>query len=300
MAARLSAEVPSSCHSVIASGSLGRLEWLPHSDADLIVVVQAHGNAAEDALVFQNVWNCLQSLNLPKPLPDGVFGSAVTVDALTSTSTMGQVDEDVRVFGKRIQILLDGYPVIRANAFHQLRIAILLRYGFRRNGPLEMSDMEAILHDLIRYHHSLHLHYRWWFRQRPDQWRSYNAKMLHSRTAMFAGLLFAMAESLTQLEDLDAFAGRLQYTPLERILRVAASCRPAIVEAYDQHLGGMRLKGLPDDAKEHDPLSFAELENDAWYRQQMAFGRQLKDSLWQIIQDHQGDWPDDFLPSWLL
>ncbi|MCA9199950.1 MAG: hypothetical protein KDA87_20565 [Planctomycetales bacterium] len=300
MAARLSAEVPSNCHCVIASGSLGRFEWLPHSDADLIVVAQPHGDASDDALVFQNVWNCLQSLNLPKPLPDGVFGSAVTVNALTNSSTMGQVDEDVRVFGKRIQILLDGYPVMRRNAFHQLRIAILQRYGFRRNRPLEMIDVEALLHDLIRYHHSLHLHYRWWFRQRPDHWRSYNAKMLHSRTVMFAGLLFAMAESLAQLEDLDVFAGRLQHTPLERILRVAGPYRPAIVEAYDQHLAGMRQKGLPSDDAGNCLLSFGELENDAWYLQQLAFGRQLKDSLWQVIQDHRGDWPDDFLQSCLL
>src|SRR5947199_73255 len=64
---------------VAASGSLGRLEAGPHSDADVVVVLHDAVAADRAAELMGRVWDALARVGLPRPKPTGIYATPATV-----------------------------------------------------------------------------------------------------------------------------------------------------------------------------------------------------------------------------
>lgn len=197
---------------IAVAGSLGRMEQLPGSDIDLIVVT----NEEQDSELVQQVWRALDSLKLKLPKPDGIYGRAVTVKQLISRESLGIVDEDKAVFGLRMQLLIEGRPVWNDDGCAGLQRAILERFAdSTANDPAD--TWRPLLDDLLRYHRSLCVHYQRLKREQIDNWEELVTKAGHSRLIGIAGLLFLLGESTRADDPLDFVSERLSLTPLQRI-----------------------------------------------------------------------------------
>ena len=197
---------------VAVSGSLGRMEAGPHADADLLVV--ADDDAPRDRAMAA-VWDALAPLGLSRPKATGIFATPVSPAELLDPATVGRVVEDVGVFGKRIQLLLDAQPVYGFAAHERLTRAVAERYlaGGRR----------YLLNDLIRYYRSLCLEAQWDFGDRGMGWYGRDLKLRHSRAVMYAALLLLIGEVEGEDDPAGWLAARLARTPLERLAGVYAA-----------------------------------------------------------------------------
>src|SRR5690606_16517459 len=106
---------------------LGRMEQLENSDCDLVIVTDdsVPPDSKRGAEIYSLVWERIEPLDLHRPKPNGIFSQTVTRGQLTDRATLGLVDEDQFVFGKRIQLLLDSQSVYRDDGFESLTRDVL-------------------------------------------------------------------------------------------------------------------------------------------------------------------------------
>ena len=209
---------------VAVSGSLGRLESTRNSDVDLIIVLRdGVGRRSESALraYFEQVWTCVASCGLPRPMTGGIFTSAVSWEALCTCETQGELFESPTVFGKRMQLLLDARPVLGANQHLQLVQNVLARYQVRLPGVWPWT---YLLHDLMRYYHGMSVGALWKDHRSPRHWQVAQVKLQFSRRVMVFSLLCVLAEFGCDESAplLPVLARRLSETPLERIANIYA------------------------------------------------------------------------------
>ncbi len=273
----LAADLPPDIVTVAVSGSLGRMEQLPHSDVDLIVIVRDELAVDRDAMcrAYQAVWSGLRPLGLPPPQNDGIFATPATRARLCRDSDRGRINEDLVTFGQRIQLLLDCQPVYGHAAFQSLVGGVLERYlgDLPRRGDCQWA---YLLHDLGRYFHSLAVAAHWKQRESPGKWRIRNIKRLHSRRVLQAGLLWLLGES--SKSDQDRFSWvlqRLTWTPLERLGMVHAEnqspnfarilvCYETFLERMQDDALRRRLELFPADGRQlGDQPDFAQLRSNA-------------------------------------
>lgn len=279
-AGRLDAAV----QTVYLAGSLGRMEQLSQSDADVIVIVQDEIEAGSPAskVAFDSVWNQLEGLGLAKPKAGGVFAVADTSARLCDAATRGVIDEDMGVFGRRFQMLLDSQPVYGIEEFERIQAAVLDRYAsdFLEHNP--HKQWTYLLNDLIRYFRSLCVRTQWI--SDVGQWRLINSKLRHSRLMNYAGLLLLLGECSLREDKVDWLKARMKWTPLERVAAVfAAHVDPrwsVIGKAYADFLSSMhdvdfvtRLCDSTVDAPcfENEPLRHLESTSDKILRVLLGF-----------------------------
>ena len=237
-----SGALPESIRSVAVSGSLGRMEQLPQSDCDIIVVVADESleeGPQRAAVLQQSVWDALRPLQIPAPLPDGIFAQPTSVGQLCDPARRGRIEEEPAVFGKRIQLLLDTQPVYGSEAYRDCVTSILDWYtGSPADGS---SDWTYMQNDLIRYYRSLCVACQWGDRDNPARRWERNAKLRHSRLISYAALLLLSVEASLLRQPSDWLMAQLTLTPLERLAAVYQRARQPgfarIMEAYDQFLG---------------------------------------------------------------
>lgn len=213
-------EVHPTVETVVVSGSLGRMELLPHSDLDAIVVlndsVDLHTDVAMTA--YESVISQLQPLGLALPEQEGIFTTPTSRGRLCDPADLGVIDEDLRVFGKRIQLLLDCQPVFGDKAFETLIDAVLRRYGSGDVIHDPSQEWSYLIHDLSRYFRSLAVNTFWRRRDSPQAWRLRNLKLAHSRRLLYAGLMLMLGEcSIERRDKFRWLRPRLTLTPMERI-----------------------------------------------------------------------------------
>jgi len=294
------AALPVEVATVAVSGSLGRLEAGPHSDADLIVVLQDHqaltigGRAA-----MAHIWKLLAPLHIPQPNPKGIFVTAACWPELCDRASVGRVVEDVALFGKRIQLLLDTRPVYCAEAYHRLVRAVVERYaaGFVAVNP--EKEWVYLLNDLVRYFRSLCLECQWDFSTGNEGWYIRNAKLRHSRVVMYAGLLFLLgACSLERCDKVGWLLGHLDKTPLERLAWVyehhGDAHFPIIAGAYDRFLACLEAPGYRAALMQAAPAAAPVGEMPALYTELHAGSRELMGELVRFVLARRGEWSERF------
>ncbi len=249
--------LPDGVVALYVCGSMGRMEQLPESDCDLVIVTEdaIAPDSPHSGEIHAAIWRRLEPLGLHRPKPHGIFSQAVTRGQLTDRATLGVVDEDQFVFGKRIQLLLDSQPVCADAAFDTLARDVLERYVLTRSRAslLSSSPWSGLISDLTRYFHSLRIRTTWWPADQPGRWRTLNVKLRFSRLLLYAGMLALVANTASDA-PLETLSDNLAWTPLERIAIAFGpneSDRDALLHSYDRFLARMG-----------DPTALAALASD--------------------------------------
>ncbi|MBD3675924.1 MAG: nucleotidyltransferase domain-containing protein [Planctomycetaceae bacterium] len=218
----LSKEVPTEVVTIYVCGSMGRMEQLPGSDCDLIIVTidDIPPESDQGRAIHAEIWKRLEPLGLIRPKPNGIFSETVTWGQLINPDTRGQVDEDQFVYGKRIQLLLDSQPVYHEDHFVRLQREVLQR--FQRGCDLPEQQWLGLLNEVIRYWKALGVRSLWLDDRSVAEWRYINLKFRHSRNLLIFGFLMLLGEaSRRQNDSLNLLHSGLTLTPLERVCRFA-------------------------------------------------------------------------------
>lgn len=293
---------------VAVAGSLGRLEQTARSDADLVVVLRDEDTENEDRSIpaVDSVWRLLRPLRLGRPKRDGIFGAAFSATELCDPRTLGTLDEDVAIYGQRMQLLLEGRPVYEETAYASLIRRIALRFLSREPYGDGEFVWRTLLDELLRYHRSLCVRYRHWGRHDPADWRERNLKAGHSRLLNLAGLLLLLGESTVCGEDpVEWVIGRLRHTPLQRIAGVVSNYdRRALfdlLERYEAFLAAWNDPAFREQLAAFDRPG-AEPDDHSAFQSLADNARELKQVLRHFILERvrRGDWPRRFLEEMIL
>ena len=158
---------------------------------------------------------------------------------------------------------------------------------------------DALLDDLIRYHRSLRIIYRWTRRDEPAGWRARDLKMSHSRLLIYAGLLFLLGEASRQDPSGSRWlAGQLHLTPLERL---AVSPRDPdelqrvieILRCYDRFLEMLGHEQFPQLIARSDEDD-ERLQANRLYRELRGNGETLSNELYALLQARSSCWTAEF------
>jgi hypothetical protein len=263
--------LPECVETLYVCGSLGRMEQIPSSDCDLVIVtandILPKSELAQD--LYGEIWDRLESLAMIRPKSNGIFSETVTWNQLVNPSHRGQVDEDQFVYGKRIQLLLDSQPIFQVDRFQELQRAVLNRY-LREPESNNPSQWLGLLIEIIRYWKALGGRSLWLDDRSLGEWRYINVKFRHSRNLLIFGLILLVGEASAQTGDSrEWLMQRLPLTPLERVCLFAESENQSqILDSYNLFLSQMSsveiVKILRDDSNaEKEPPEFRELAQNA-------------------------------------
>jgi hypothetical protein len=225
--------------SIIAAGSLGRLEANASSDLDCILLYRPGEAPAIVEQATNTVMSIVAHTGLRVPKPNGIYRRPVTVDSLCTESGLGDLAEAPEIFGKRIQLLLDARAITGSQEYINARSRVVDWYRIASERFACEGEWDYLARDLMRYAHS---YWNWQLFKRErttdDSWFLRQVKLRSSRLLTWFGLwalLCGAAERgsggyswfLTSLDD----------TPLERIERVMGERSPALflelVHAYE-------------------------------------------------------------------
>ena len=249
------ADLTDRVRTIFVSGSLGRMELVQSSDCDIVVVLSEQDRVSQTGdEIVSAVFDCVANTGFQRPKLQGIFGSATSFEQLLDPTTAGKIDEDMNVFGKRIQSLLDSQPLVHADEFETLQLAILKRYASAPVADPRAFEMGWLVDDLVRYWRSLCARTRWIVRDNETQWRALNVKLRHSRMLLCAGLLHLLwhvSESGSPVGDL---VDLLRLVPLERV--ELATNAVGVAEQYEVFMNAMSA-GLSDVVQ--DQAAFSDL-----------------------------------------
>lgn len=281
--------LPDEVVTVYVCGSMGRMEQIPSSDCDLIIVTvdDVPPGSKRGQEIHADLWSRLEPLGLIRPKPNGIFSETVTWWQLINPETRGQVDEDQFIYGKRIQLLLDSQPVFNETAFRELVHDVLQRFQRVDDSPEE--QWVGLLNEVIRYWKALGTRTLWLDDVSPGTWRYLNIKFKHSRNLLIFGLLILLGEASVVTENSRGWlAARLSLTPLERVAALSrhSTGEPLLVSyaVFLQQMGDPRIV---------DSLKFEQHSNKETpeYESLMKNGTQFVTSLTKILNLSADNWP---------
>lgn len=284
--------------SIVAGGSVGRLEASPHSDFDgiLIFATRSLADPAGTAACIEAILALLAAQGLKPPKPWGIYRSPVTAAALCDPAALGSLAERPDIFGKRMQILLDARPLYGAAAFRQLRRQVLEWYatGARRT-PRQWSHL---IDDLMRYVHAYSAWQRFKFERTPDDgWYLRQAKLQSTRLLTFAGLLLLLgASSAAGTNELEWLEAKLDLTPLERVALVMGDVAPqafaTVLECYEAIHARLLDEGVRAAlvAAEPDTGTALRAADPPAYRIIAERSQRLLAVITEFVLERRGDW----------
>jgi len=285
-------------------GSLGRMECVRGSDCDLVVVLRDDCSPGDATIArgLDAVWERLEQIGVRRPKANGIYANPTSVGALWNPDSIGQVDESIDVFGKRIQLILEGQPVYADDACQRLLQRMLKRYA---GGPLphpavgsdDSKQWSYLLNDLIRYFRSLCVRTQWL--RDPAEWTVVNTKLRHSRLLSYAALLLLLGEASCRTGNkFEWLVARMRMTPMERIAWVfgehgAQRQCANIARCYDTFLATMDAGCLSLESAQR-PTSIADGIAHEDFQKLKQNSTALIQELLQFICDRRGDWKSRF------
>jgi len=290
---------------VVAAGSLGRLEVHDASDIDCIVVTRDGVSAAARQTAVRTVYDCLSCVPLAPPKAEGIYREAVERGALLDRAQRGNLAETPAVFGKRMQFLLDARPLFAAERATDLTARILDWYADDFIAREPGRSWSFLINDLTRYLHSYAAWQQFKFTaSSDDSWHLRQAKLRTSRVVTIAALLFLLGESDRRRDKRAWLAPYLDLTPLERLACVMSTYDAAAFRAVlDEYAAAfarltepstrLALIASTDPACAGPPAlpELAALE---------AHGRAVHERLTAFALERQRDWGTRFFSRWLL
>ena len=289
---------------VIASGSFGRLEGMPHSDADLIVLVDddAINNPTRCQKAMQAVWHALDPLGLALPKSTGIYVTPSSYGQICDHNTLGVIADDKNIFGKRMQVLLDAKPVYGDEYFQKLISGVLERYAAGFLIYDQKKEWVYLLNDLIRYFRS----YSAWQQfnlshDSVDSWYMRNTKLRNSRILMFAALVFLLGECSKEKKDkISWLQEHLLLTPLQRIEHIYTLNNDdgfnILLDAYEVFMTRMNSSKVRNILVEAKPESLEELHSMELpeFDELRSNSDIMIKELTRFVLDRRGDWSQAF------
>ncbi|MEO1997369.1 MAG: hypothetical protein ABGZ17_19095, partial [Planctomycetaceae bacterium] len=239
---------------------------------------------------------------LQPPKANGIYASPTSVAALWNPDSIGQVDESMDVFGKRIQLILEGQPVYADAACERLLQRMLDRYSGQplphpSVGSDDTKQWSYLMNDLIRYFRSLCIRTQWL--RDPVKWMVLNTKLRHSRLLSYAALLLLLGESsCVQADKVEWLAARTRLTPMERIACVffehaAVEQFTRFAQCYDTFLASMDA-GILCPEPGWQPTSIPDCVRHSGYQTLKHNSTELIQELLQFVLDRHSDWKSRF------
>ncbi|MSQ67003.1 MAG: hypothetical protein EXR83_02240 [Gammaproteobacteria bacterium] len=230
--AQLQARLAAACpvagdrSTLLAAGSLGRLEAHAQSDCDAIIIVPA---AAPPAWPVASFFDEVAACGLRPSKPGGIYRTPLDALALTRPQDRGSLEEAPAIFGRRMALLLDARAITGEVAFLALRESVLAWYAGDYLAHYPQAQWTLLINDVARYLHAYAGWQQYDFGRTPDDgWYLRQAKLRSSRLLTFAGLLLLLgASSQRGGEKRDWLTQHLPLTPLERVAAVMQPLDPA-------------------------------------------------------------------------
>lgn len=178
-----------------------------HSDCDLIVVVDEQTPTEVAQTAVASVYDCINHVPITSPQPGGIYAQPAFPHEFGSRAAQGQVDESLRSYGQRMQLLLESQPIYGEEVYRQLVFDAIRRFLTRPSAmptqwPFEPTH--GLAHEAVRYYHSLWVRSHWIAERR--RWELINRKLRISRLLAFAGLLAWLGHSIDQANSYNQLA----------------------------------------------------------------------------------------------
>ncbi|MCL1464948.1 hypothetical protein [Argonema galeatum] len=304
------AEIHPVVKTVAAAGSLGRMEASQDvSDADLIIVLSDNTelDSPEAENAYNSVWKALESLTtltIRRPKDTGVFADPTNQKQLLGD--VGKADESMKVFGKRLLLLLETQPVYGDESYAKLLNVIVDRYADKYVQREPQKEWTFLLNDLIRYFRAICVNYQWDFDNEAGKWPLRNVKLRHSRIVMYSGLLMLLGEASKERRNkVDWLKERLKMTPLERLEWVYEQnkdwnfhriAEPYNVFLYQISIPQVRTKLNVDPAYDNreDEDSYKKRYDIPEFSALKANSNGLIAELWRFLLARRGSWTEEF------
>ena len=289
---------------IAASGSLGRLEGMEHSDCDLIILVKHEIISKPERCneSMQAVWEITEHLGLPGPKSSGIYSTPASYEQICDYKTLGYIEDDKNIFGKRLQLLLDARPVYGQEFFRHARFDLLKRYA---TGFLEYDQCKEwvyLLNDLLRYFRSYCGYHQFDLSSDSvDSWYMRNVKLRNSRIPMFAALLFLLGECSKEKKDkISWLNSRLDMTMLERLQYVYDKNMDdnfeIFLDAYEYFMKKLNNDEIRCKLVNATPGSLAELNHTSLpeYKDLHENSKKIISELTRFTLERRGQWSDAF------
>ena len=246
------------------AGSLGRLEAMEDSDCDLIVIVEPDipNDSPAAKRLMARVWEALAPAGLKRPKGWGIFTEPANAHELTAVSALGSLEDDVALYGKRMQLLLDAQPIFGEPAFFALQQRLVGWFETASQSREPDFAHAYLLGEVVRYYRT----YASWqhFRlsvESDENWTIRQLKLIFSRRAMYAGLVLSLAHAWTEADPRAALFRSLALPPLERICLAAGADRArAILGSYEVFQRAMNDAATRASLIAEGPVSLTDLD----------------------------------------
>lgn len=204
--------------SLLAAGSIGRMEAGALSDLDLVIIAPADSlpDSAAARACADALWQRLAPLGIAQPEPDGIFMRATSLAELTAPEARGDLDYPRHVFGLRMQLLLDAQPLTDSTRWREDLASIIDWHRTVQPAHEAVPPNQFLINELLRYYRSYFAYHHFSdCTLANDSWSLRQAKLQFTRLESTAGLL-ALCIDCTSLT-----ADCLTLTPIERLYQHA-------------------------------------------------------------------------------
>lgn len=246
--------------SIVVTGSLGRGEATPGSDADWILLVDGPSDPRH-AMIARDIESRIKQVVTKEVGRTGTFGGIVASHELVHYIA-GTRDSNENLT-RRILLLSESRPLINPLVRQRVIQNVLARYvvhdrSVESRSGIRQSVPHFFLNDVVRYWRTMASDYasKMWERQR-EGWGIRNIKLRFSRKLLFIwGMLAAFAAEVFPAPELHEVENDTEYflalanhigtltevAPLELLARVVLDCgddklAEAIFSSYNQFLG---------------------------------------------------------------
>jgi len=246
------------------AGSLGRLEAMPDSDCDLIAIVEPGigRDSREARRLLERAWDLVAPRNLKRPKSWGIFTETANEDELTDPRALGDLGDDLTLYGKRMQLIMDAQPVFGDAAFFALQRRLVAWFATASTCREPEFPGAYLLGEAVRYYRT----YSAWQQfkltvEEDENWSVRELKLRFSRRLMYAGLVLALVDAWSGPDPRPAFAAALPATPLERVCRAAGDAAAReVLGVYERFQAAMNDAHVRACLISEGPTSLAELE----------------------------------------
>ena len=235
-------QLPEHLACVVVSGSLSRMEAHSESDLDLIVVADDRNCDVDEEALYESVWSTIESGlvgdHFRRPKPRGIFSVCASWRKMTDAANRGLVNEDVSVYGHRMQLLMDAQPLILATTFCDLQRDLLQWYSEYRICQLfgELGPFHWLWQDVQRYWRSIRSRACWLHSDDAKKSAEVNLKLRSSRLAIVAAFLGALNDSQQSggfEQATSQLLNQLRRTPLERLVSYSEQQGCELLKDYE-------------------------------------------------------------------